>query len=52
MRGRIASSPAKLDAAVTLYLAGKTAREVAEATGVSRSVLYRELSKRGASREA
>lgn len=49
--GRTPSDPAKTDAAVTLYLAGKTAREVSEATGVSRSVLYRELSKRGVSRD-
>lgn len=48
--GRAPSDPSKLDAAVTLYLAGKTSREVSEATGVSRSVLYRELSKRGVSR--
>lgn len=45
--GRKPTDPSKLGAAVTLYMAGKTAAEVREATGVSRSVLYRALDERG-----
>ena len=45
--GRQPADPVKVDTAITLYMAGKTAAEVRETTGVSRSVLYRELEKRG-----
>lgn len=36
----------RIDMAITLCMAGKTAAEVRGTTGVSRSVLYRELEKR------
>ena len=49
--GRKPADPAKVDAAITLYMAGSTAEEVRGATGISRSVLYRELNKRGIRRE-
>lgn len=45
--GRRPTDPSRVDAAVTLYMAGKTAAEAGEATGVSRSVLYRALEARG-----
>lgn len=45
--GRRPTDPSKVDAAVTLYMAGKTAAEAREATGVSRSVLYRALESKG-----
>lgn len=45
--GRQPADPVKVDMAITLYMAGKTAVEVRETTGISRSVLYRELEKRG-----
>lgn len=45
------TDPAKLDHAVDLYVGGKTGGEVETVTGVSRTVLYRELTKRGLPRQ-
>lgn len=41
------TDPAKLDDAIRLYEAGKTAREAEAATGISKSVLFRALHARG-----
>lgn len=48
--GRRPTDVGRLDSAITLYLAGKTAQQVRDATGVSRSTLYRELERRGVRR--